>query len=150
MAVRVEAMVVVVAAVAIAVAVAAKAVVPSNAVLSPLAAVVADPASSLRVVPCHPDTEGFRVTMPIRIAAALETRIPTASSLSSGNPSRVRGASQQRNREVNGGAAHSVMKPSYPQLEAVGHVIRVAQELRLRGVALGPLPVLLQALGKRV
>ena len=36
------------------------------------------------------------------------------------------------------------------QIEAVGDVIDVAQDLRLRAVALGPLPFLLQLVGERV
>ena len=36
------------------------------------------------------------------------------------------------------------------QVEAVGHVVRVAQDLGLARVALGPLPLLLQRVGERV
>jgi hypothetical protein len=80
-------MAVVVVAVVIAAVAAAKVVGPSNAALSPLAAAALGPASSRRVAPCQPDTEGYPGTTRIRIVVAPGTRIPTVNSLSPGNPS---------------------------------------------------------------
>src|SRR5580692_12986734 len=37
-----------------------------------------------------------------------------------------------------------------PEVEAVSHVVDVAQDLRLRAVALGPMPFLLQLVGERI
>jgi hypothetical protein len=50
----------------------------------------------------------------------------------------VRGAVERGRRDAR------VQLDVAPEVEAVGDVVQVAEDLRLRGVALGPLPVLLE------
>ena len=52
---------------------------------------------------------------------------------------------------VEGGAGDAGLERNVPaQVEAIGHVVQVAQDLRLSGVALAPVPLLLKLLGERV
>ena len=65
-------------------------------------------------------------------------------------PRASRHAPQTGHLVVNGGGHAGVELDVAPQVEAVDHMVDVAQDLRLRRVALGPVPFLLQFLAEGI